>query len=523
MKKFEILDCTFRDGGYYTDWNFAQNLAEDYFRTVSKLPISIVELGYLSDSDDLNGPFYHMNKNLLSKAKSILRKNQKVYAMVNFKEINNMSDLDKLLKKNDKFLDGIRLAVSPHKIDFLIKIINPLVKKYKKISFNVNLMYLSKWKDDEILLKKIITKLSYKVNTVSFVDSYGALLPSQVQSFFKKLKNLSTNFKIGCHFHNNCGLALANTLQARELGCDVVDSTFKGMGRGAGNAETELLLAINADKSNKIYGFELSNLLEKFEIMKKDLKWGSSFVYAYAAKSGYPQNEVMDLIQKRRLDPGTALKAIHNKKGSGKVYKFNNLKALNVLKDSKYPDPILIGGSPSLIEYGENLFKNLNPKTPIILSGSRALFNFYNLQIKIKNPLILVLSGSEIKKINTPKNKKIFYQLNVFGLLAEKDFLPKNLNFNKNKIATIEAAGLNPLMIVGLTLLKMKASQMFIAYFEGNPNEDRGLVVMKETDESVKNLKQRGLKIYSITKSFLDVKRINPWVNDKFFYSNKKK
>ena len=64
---------------------------------------------------------------------------------------------------------------------------------------------------------------------------------------------------------------------------------------------------------------------------------------------------------------------------------------------------------------------------------------------------------------------------------------------------------------------------MFIAYFEGNPNEDRGLVVMKETDESVKNLKQRGLKIYSITKSFLDVKRINPWVNDKFFYSNKKK
>ena len=38
-------------------------------------------------------------------------------------------------------------------------------------------------------------------------------------------------------FHNNCGLALANTLQALELGCDVVDSTFKGMGRGAGNAE----------------------------------------------------------------------------------------------------------------------------------------------------------------------------------------------------------------------------------------------------------------------------------------------
>ena len=56
MKKFEILDCTFRDGGYYTNWNFSQNLAEEYFRTVSKLPISIIELGYLSKKNDLS---YH--------------------------------------------------------------------------------------------------------------------------------------------------------------------------------------------------------------------------------------------------------------------------------------------------------------------------------------------------------------------------------------------------------------------------------------------------------------------------------
>ena len=44
-------------------------------------------------------------------------------------------------------------------------------------------MYLSKWKDDEILLKKTISKLSHKVNTVSFVDSYGALLPSRSDLF----------------------------------------------------------------------------------------------------------------------------------------------------------------------------------------------------------------------------------------------------------------------------------------------------------------------------------------------------
>ena len=53
--------------------------------------------------------------------------------------------------------------------------------------------------------------------------------------------------------------------------------------------------------------------------MKKDLKWGSSFVYAYAANSGFSQSEIMDLMQKK-IDPGTALKAIHNKKKKIKIF-----------------------------------------------------------------------------------------------------------------------------------------------------------------------------------------------------------
>ena len=62
----------------------------------------------------------------------------------------------------------------------------------------------------------------------------------------------------------NCGLALANSLAAYTAGCEIIDTTFTGMGRGAGNAETELFLANLSDKNNKISGFELSNLLEFF-------------------------------------------------------------------------------------------------------------------------------------------------------------------------------------------------------------------------------------------------------------------
>ena len=80
----QILDCTFRDGGYYTDWNFSNEVLNKYLNAVSKLPISIVELGYISNKRDQNGPFFHLDKTLLSKTKSKLRNNQKVFAMINF-------------------------------------------------------------------------------------------------------------------------------------------------------------------------------------------------------------------------------------------------------------------------------------------------------------------------------------------------------------------------------------------------------------------------------------------------------
>ena len=37
------------------------------------------------------------------------------------------------------------------------------------------------------------------------------------------------------------------------------------------------------------------------------------FAYAFAAMNGFSQSQMMDLIQNRRLDPGTAVKAITNK------------------------------------------------------------------------------------------------------------------------------------------------------------------------------------------------------------------
>ena len=161
------------------------------------------------------------------------------------------------------------------------------------------------------------------------------------------------------------------------------------------------------------------------------------------------------------------------------------------------------------------MFNKVDHETPIILSGSRALFNFLNLEIKINNPVILILSGSEIEKINLSRQKNIFKKINLYGMVAEENFLPKKINFdNKQKIVTTNTIGLNPVLITGLALLQIKINKLFLAFFDGNPQEERGMRVMKESQASVERLSKKGLKIFTLTKSFLKVKQLNPWLND---------
>ena len=82
------------------------------------------------------------------------------------------------------------------------------------------------------------------------------------------------------------------------------------MGRGAGNAETELLLSIKRSNKLNISSYDFDELLEEFELLKNKMRWGSSFSYSCSAIKGFSQGEMMDLIQKRRLDTSVALAAI---------------------------------------------------------------------------------------------------------------------------------------------------------------------------------------------------------------------
>src|SRR4051812_12262232 len=84
---------------------------------------------------------------------------------------------------------------------------------------------------------------SYGADTVYVVDSAGYLLPNQVRERIRALKQ-SVGIEVGFHGHNNLSLAMANTLVAIEEGATRIDGSVRCLGAGAGNTQTEVLVAV---------------------------------------------------------------------------------------------------------------------------------------------------------------------------------------------------------------------------------------------------------------------------------------
>ncbi|MFO0918924.1 MAG: 2-isopropylmalate synthase [Planctomycetaceae bacterium] len=78
--------------------------------------------------------------------------------------------------------------------------------------------------------------------TVGFPDTVGLLTPEKARDFIRGIQDGVPNINralIAVHFHNDLGLAVANTLACIEEGVHVVQCTVNGIGERAGNASLE--------------------------------------------------------------------------------------------------------------------------------------------------------------------------------------------------------------------------------------------------------------------------------------------
>jgi 2-isopropylmalate synthase len=103
-------------------------------------------------------------------------------------------------------------------------------------------------------------------NTVGFPDTLGVLTPERTRDTIRYLQDNVPNISqagLACHFHNDIGLATANTLAAVAEGVHVVQCTVNGIGERAGNAafeEVVMALALNPGQYRRRVSIDTTKL-----------------------------------------------------------------------------------------------------------------------------------------------------------------------------------------------------------------------------------------------------------------------
>ncbi|WP_062237441.1 4-hydroxy-2-oxovalerate aldolase [Fictibacillus sp. FJAT-27399] len=163
---------------------------------------------------------------------------------------------------------------------------------------------------------------SYGAQAVYVTDSAGALLPHEVRERISALRQ-SLDIEIGFHAHNNLSVAVANTLVAIEEGATRIDGSVRCLGAGAGNTQTEVLLAV-LDRLGLDVGIDLykmQDLAEDIvapmlprpqEISKGSLVMGHAGVYSSfllhaeraAARFGLDSRDILVELGKRKAVGG---------------------------------------------------------------------------------------------------------------------------------------------------------------------------------------------------------------------------
>ena len=86
-------------------------------------------------------------------------------------------------------------------------------------------------------LNAFFSDLSPVIDRLSFCDTVGVMYPERTKELFQALCKSKT--PVAAHFHNDFGLATANSVAAVMAGAQVVHVTVNGLGERAGNASLE--------------------------------------------------------------------------------------------------------------------------------------------------------------------------------------------------------------------------------------------------------------------------------------------
>ena len=287
-----LLDCTLRDGAYINNAEFGKPAMRGIISKLQDAHVDIIECGWLKNPEYKEGTtYFHIPSDSLP---YINNKNDKIIycAMIDW----NRYDVSVLPQYDGKSIDAIRVVFPHGKHNEAIEIGHEIREKGYKVLFQAaNTLAYSE--DDLIKLAHIMNE--FKPVSLSVVDTFGSMYPIDLERIVNVLDtHLDKCIELGLHAHNNQQLAFALCIRFAEILKDkrniIVDATLSGMGRGAGNATTELVASYLDRVQNGNY--DMNAIMDAIDMyiqgFREKFSWGYSTPYFI---SGYYQCHVNNI------------------------------------------------------------------------------------------------------------------------------------------------------------------------------------------------------------------------------------
>ena len=302
----KLLDCTLRDGGYVNNWDFKKNNIIKIINNLIDAKIDFVECGFLKNETSDSEKSLYSSIEELEEVLDLVKSGAKFTVMINYGEF-GATETIKTKYKNLFFRIAFKKKDKKEALEFVKKLVDDGNKVF------VNPMNTNSYSSNEFL--DLINSVNQiKPYAFTIVDTFGAMKEKDVLSMFYVAEStLDKDIKLCFHSHNNLQLSFSNTskllnaVNQREL---IIDSTVFGIGRGAGNLATELIVQYLNDNFNTEYDIIpiLKTLHEQINPIFLKSPWGYSVHYYLAAKNLCHPNYAKYLIDKKTV----AVEVINN-------------------------------------------------------------------------------------------------------------------------------------------------------------------------------------------------------------------
>ncbi|MGI9862764.1 4-hydroxy-2-oxovalerate aldolase [Moorella naiadis] len=257
-KFIHLVDTTLRDGSHAVSHQFT---AEQVAAIAAGLDAAGVEYIEVSHGDGLAGSSFNygwsaVSEEELLKAASGAIKKGKLTVLL----LPGIGTVEDLKMAADCGAKVVRVATHVTEADIGEQHIG-IAKKMGMMA--VGFLMMAHMVPPEKVVEQAKLFESYGADYINIADSAGAMLPEDVKARVGAVVE-AVKVPVGFHAHNNLTLATANALAAVEAGATFLDCTCRGLGAGAGNAQTEALVGV-LDKAGYQTGIDFYKIMDVAE------------------------------------------------------------------------------------------------------------------------------------------------------------------------------------------------------------------------------------------------------------------